>query len=261
MAKKIERTYIGSFDDAVEFWAPDGNYIHNISGFSQWIVTNTRKIFVRDYREDDPFVATGKGYLGVLSRTKAHIRKRLKDGLIDEVKSSGVQYGRAKDITGDVVCVDVRSAYITAALHIGALSDGMYRMLRGCSKKTRLAAIGTLASKRNVITYVNGERVDFAVVEDLELTVVYKRIIDRLNLDVRAVSTSIGNDFIAYWVDNFYCIRGSEIKSQDYFRQLGYETKITEGMSCGMKSALNAVAEYPCSITSATPARPATIAI
>lgn len=79
------------------------------------------------------------------------------------------------------------------------------------SKQDRLAAIGLLASTKDVINYDSKcECIDFNKVEKLTANWFYFCVLEIQNL-MLAIINEIGSDFLFYWVDGIY-FKGIENK-------------------------------------------------
>ena len=173
----------------------------------------------------------GPGWMRTIAMTKAHVRRRMNDNLIQNVPRSGNMYHVNPGYypIGRSVCVDVRSAYVTSAYLIGALSDGMFRMLMNVSKPLRLASLGSLARRGVQTTVIDGVELEYVDIEDLKLREIWDRICNNLNLDIMESIRCVENDIIGYWVDNVYVREGSEEKIVKNLNDLGYEIRVEAG--------------------------------
>lgn len=214
----------GQLDELIDYYAHDGTYILTDWSRSSIIETPRSRISLTDR-------IVGSGYLTIIAMTKAHVRKRMEDGLIKTIPQSGNKYhvNPSYFACGPSACVDVRSAYITSAYHIGALSEKMYKMLMGCAKTTRLAALGSLGSRKTITTYMMSRKIGIENVEDLKLHDIWDRICDNLNLDIAESVRGIDNNLIGYWVDNIYVREQAAASVAQELNARGYETRIEKG--------------------------------
>lgn len=227
-------------DDAIEAFVVDGDYTLISTGYSHCIITRKSKVFCTDR-------ITGKGFLAVLAQTKAHIKKRINDGLVTPVESVGPQYGKSiNDVGTDIYNIDIHSAYITAALHIGALEPWMYQRLKRCSKKTRLAAIGTLNCKKVIENYANYELFSESVqYPEEKLALAYQWIINRLNTDMHAAARAAGEYYHAYWYDNLLVAKPGIEAARDALHERKYQTRVDMEPNIERFSGLNRVHATP----------------
>ena len=211
-------------DELIDYYAPGETYICTEGTRSAMIETARVKVILSER-------ICGPGWMRTIAMTKAHVRKRLDDGLIQAVPRSGAIYhvNPAYYPCGRTVCVDVRSAYITSAYLIGALGEGMFARLMRVSKPLRLAALGSLARRGTQTTVIDGVEVEHVDIVNVKLKEIWDRICDNLNHDIADSIGDSGNDVLGYWVDNIYVRKGYENKIIHNLNELGYETHIEEG--------------------------------
>lgn len=168
----------------------------------------------------------GEGLLRILGYTKAHVRKRFREGLVSKVdhkpryESIGALGKAARAVE-----LDLSSAYLTAAVNIGALSDGMGMKLTQVSKDSRLMALGCLASSATVHEFENWVKVSTSTKYDAETGEVWRRIVAETDRIMQELVKEAGNEFLYYWCDAVFVKPSAAEKIRKKAELLGYRMR------------------------------------
>lgn len=121
--------------------------------------------------------------------------------------------------------VDIKSAYATALIANKLISEKTFNFLASLSKTDRLAAVGMLASRKDIFEHdASGECIEHT-----------KQIKDTANwfsyciLEIQklmeGVRDEIGEDFLFYWVDGiFFKTKENAEKIMQYLAKKGYKS-------------------------------------
>ena len=127
--------------------------------------------------------------------------------------------------------VDIKSAYWQTAYMMGLLSEEIYREgndVSKISKKTRLAAIGSLAKKTTVYEY-DGVKQRVLESKSEETEFLWNIITSKVGNVLIDVSKSLKEDLIFFWVDGIYLSSKSAAnKAVSVFKKHGYDCQITK---------------------------------
>lgn len=126
----------------------------------------------------------------------------------------------------DLIYIDINGAYWQTAHNLGIISDKLYLRGLDVGKIVRLAALGSLAKKKDIWKFDGN---DFKKMETIKNPnenlwfAICKRVSDVMGQVVNA----IGDDFVFYWVDGIYVKNTAEtlVKVHQTFSKLGYMTK------------------------------------
>lgn len=139
---------------------------------------------------------------------------------IDYIKVNKFKVG---DVLEDLRCIDIKSAYWQTALNLGIISKEIYDKGMNVGKVVRLAALGSLAKKKDIWSFDGKELKKMDTVrseyENLWFAIC-KKVSDIMNHVVK----SIGDDFVFYWVDGIYVKRSEGLleKITKIFEEKGY---------------------------------------
>lgn len=148
--------------------------------------------------------------LSFIKMVKGYIKRHdVELNFIDEdYRNSGIDYVKVNkfkvgDVLEDLYCVDIDSAYWKTALNLGVISDDIYKKGLDMGKVVRLAALGSLAKKKDIWVYDGKSFKKQETVKSPYENIwfaICKKISDIMNDIVK----SIGDDFVFYWVDGIY---------------------------------------------------------
>lgn len=168
----------------------------------------------------------GMGLLKIIGQTKAHVRKRFRDGKISDVKHVP-KYSSvgAVDKMARAVELDLSSAYLSAAYKIGAIDKPTHDRLSRVSKASRLMALGSLATKASVHEYADWKKVSTENKYDKETGEVWRRIVAEVDLTMKKLAEDAGQEFLYYWCDAIFVKPSAEERIERRAAILGYHMK------------------------------------
>lgn len=176
------------------------------------------------------------GELNFIKQVKGHILKsggHLKvkqDCKQDHLVKEPVYYHYGKSLKDseyipDIYCIDIKSAYWQTAYGLGLITDAMYKKGNEVSKKTRLAAIGSLAKKTTTYSFDGKEQK--LISKNYEETEFLWNIICNIVGDVLMdASSAAGEDFLFFWVDGIFIKEGAIDAVTNVFIKSGYEFSV-----------------------------------
>jgi hypothetical protein len=126
----------------------------------------------------------------------------------------------------DLIYVDINGAYWQTAHNLGIISDKLYLRGLDVGKIVRLAALGSLAKKKDIWKFDGN---DFKKMETIKNPnenlwfAICKRVSDVMG----QVVSAIGDDFVFYWVDGIYVKNTPEVLQTvlGKFIEQGYTSK------------------------------------
>jgi hypothetical protein len=126
----------------------------------------------------------------------------------------------------DLMYIDINGAYWQTAHNLGIISDKLYLRGLDVGKIVRLAALGSLAKKKDIWKFDGN---DFKKMETIKNPnenlwfAICKKVSDVMG----QVVSAIGDDFVFYWVDGIYIKNKPDVLVKVYqiFSELGYTTK------------------------------------
>jgi hypothetical protein len=128
----------------------------------------------------------------------------------------------------DVYEIDINAAYWDTALKLGIINDKLYKKGLKMHKKTRLAALGSLAKRTKVFSF-DGKSMPRKPEDEKTKDTEYLwfKICEKLGETMYRAEQACGDDFLFYWVDGIY-VRGMDavIKVCESFHNDNYEYKI-----------------------------------
>lgn len=231
---KLEHTrfkYNGDFIGVID-WLNKGDYkfkasistysaIIEFDGYKEMYVTNlmSERVFKAfnmiksDLKRDEVSV--------VLSDLKDNIEER--NNRYYNIKYKGDKFYK------NAVCVDLNSAYLQALYNYGLIRERTFKYINNCLNKfDRLACVGMLASKKNILHFKNGQ-MQQEYVDESPLRFVFNALIQSVNEVMNKIADHFFNDFIAYWVDGIYM--SNEYMAWDIeemFNDYGFPAKTEE---------------------------------
>jgi hypothetical protein len=104
-----------------------------------------------------------------------------------------------------VVEFDVNKAYYTTAYRMRLIDKDFYEKCIGLPKSIRLRLIGSLATQKRRIDYVNGKPMSYTPPKrDDVLRDAWFNIVDYVDSCLKEVAEMCGDRFLFYWVDGIY---------------------------------------------------------
>lgn len=213
----------GSVRDWIAQIAKDGNYtLTMMSRYSVRIKTTKLCVVISDRW-------VGEGLMHLLMRYRAHVRKRMEDGLIDLSDDGDPEYSReGGSLTRsyrDAEECDLSSAHATTLYQINGIDDWMHAKLQKYSKESRLMIVGSLGSTKTITRYESNSPVDDE--EKTEPTKpVYEKICRMTDRIMRELMDVMGKDAYYYYWDAVYVRPGCSGKVRKYMADRGYRIKV-----------------------------------
>jgi len=129
--------------------------------------------------------------------------------------------------TEELIQIDIRAAYPTAAKALGIVSPKTYGVLTSerISKPTRLAALGSLATRKRISDY-KGETLLGTREErknDGQTAPLFFETAAKVGGDMRAILEKTQSGAAFFWVDAFFCRPGHEGQVSYLLQESGYQ--------------------------------------
>jgi hypothetical protein len=100
--------------------------------------------------------------------------------------------------------VDITKAYYQTAFNLGFISEKFFEKCLNLRKSWRLRLLGSIATKKHIEIYENGQLVDIQVKENPLLNTVWRTITAEVDECMNYCCNTIYDDFLMYWVDGIY---------------------------------------------------------
>jgi hypothetical protein len=148
----------------------------------------------------------------MLSVVKSEVRKSLPGlNLVgDQRRCFSVRYPA---FTGRELVVDeldLSAAYLTSAVNLKLISPKTKAKMLKLPKRWRLRILGAIARRRSVVEYdAVGVQLSRVVEFDAELRRAWFAIVTNVDDTLRRLAVKLGSDFVFYWYDNLFALRGS----------------------------------------------------
>jgi hypothetical protein len=126
----------------------------------------------------------------------------------------------------DVFEVDINQAYWDTAFKMGLLDQKLYDKGFTVAKKSRLAALGSLAKKTDIYEH-DGNKMRYAGTEvTKETEYLWFMVCHELAKVMDKAAKAVGNKFIFYWVDGIFVVGSDAVrKCRKVFEDAGYGHK------------------------------------
>ncbi len=123
----------------------------------------------------------------------------------------------------DVYEVDLKNAYWDTAFKMGLFDQDIYNKGLQVSKKSRLAAIGTLAKRESVVVF-NGKTYEQPPdIRSVQTEFLWHTISHKIGRLMAKAARRAGHDFLFFWVDAIF-IRGHQREAvKALFKEAGYK--------------------------------------
>jgi hypothetical protein len=129
---------------------------------------------------------------------------------------------KQKILFREVVEVDLTAAYFHAALHLGIISEEIYKAAETQTKKARLVSLGALASKKNIFSF-DGEKESFELKHN-EPRANYFFSCAKLVDEILSEAIQVLPIYF-YWVDAVFLPAEHEAAARDFFANFGLPCK------------------------------------
>lgn len=112
-----------------------------------------------------------------------------------------------------VVNIDLKSAYINILFFDGIISEKTHKYLRGLRKMERLAAVGMLASRKEIFTYDKGKIIDRVEERNPNAKFFYYAVQRTFEM-MKELEKICGKDYLFTWVDGIYFLPRPGLKEE-----------------------------------------------
>ncbi len=132
------------------------------------------------------------------------------------------------DLINDLHEIDVKNAYWRTAFlpPLGLFDEYVYEKGLTVSKKSRLAAIGSLAKTKGVIFFDGEQETEGEPMRSEKTEFLWNTISYKIGKLMAKASRIAGNDFLFFWVDAIF-VRGESVKDiTKLFKAAGYESSV-----------------------------------
>lgn len=163
------------------------------------------------------------------------LQKKLKKEIIENTKDKKIKFHNKKiyfnefdsslrymvETTGDcldiknVIEMDITKAYYQVAFNLGYISKKFFEVTLKLPKHIRLRLLGSIATKKIIETFENGESVSFKIIEDLQMRDIWFSICYEVGRVMKECSKAIQEYFIFYWVDGIYFQRHPKFETKN----------------------------------------------
>lgn len=175
--------------------------------------------------------------LNFIKSVKANIIKKklyekIPNKFLTEKERSTVKYYtynnryKAGSIVDNIYEVDMKSAYWNMLNSEGLLTEKLYSDGNYVSKKSRLAAVGTLAKKTEIYEF-DGVQQHTMPEEISELTEhIWYHICDKVGNILAKIARACGKDFVFFWVDGIFIHKNSLEKVKSMMAEEGFNFSV-----------------------------------
>ena len=160
-----------------------------------------------------------------MSKKEMILQRKLKSEIEKNTKNQEIKFSSSKKIqffefdsslkymvetSGDyieidnVLEMDITKAYYQMALNLGYISKKFFDVTLKLPKHIRLRLLGSIATKRVIEKWENGNVVEMKIVEDLRMRDIWFEICYNVGKVMKECSEAIQDYFIFYWVDGIY---------------------------------------------------------
>ena len=160
-----------------------------------------------------------------MSKKEMILQRKLKSEIEKNTKNQEIKFSSSKKIqffefdsslkymvetSGDYVEIenvlemDITKAYYLMALNLGYISKKFFDITLKLTKHIRLRLLGSIATKRVIEKWENGNVVEMKIVEDLRMRDIWFEICYNVGKVLNECSEAIQDYFIFYWVDGIY---------------------------------------------------------
>jgi hypothetical protein len=201
------------------------NYLKAIGVPFEMISSNYTVLFKSEFLERK-FVHSMQSNraFACFAKLKSDIEKKPKPDIDMNEISYFIHDFKHNEYVGDVINIDLKSAYATVLYRDGYISQGTFKYICKGTKQERLTSVGMLASKKQHFTFDGGNIT--GVKEILSPYADYffycvKRTAE-IMADLKAIA---GNNYLFTWVDGIYIRPSVDAmeQMQKYIAQINYD--------------------------------------
>lgn len=169
--------------------------------------------------------------------TNSKINKRIKNDFPRNKKGQRVynhikyfnyhEYKKSVFFDKDIYEIDINAAYWETALKLTIINEHLFKHGLNVQKKTRLAALGSLAKQTKFFKYDGATDMKWDHTDRKRTEYLWYKICEHLGNVMWRAQHACGNNFLFYWVDGIY-VRGLDAAAAvaESFEKDGYKYKI-----------------------------------
>lgn len=170
----------------------------------QFISENERFVFAKSY--------LGHGAMNIIRNLKIDVYKNLNEGKF-KLREATPKYFTYNPVKVDnkegffypVTEIDLNSAYLQSAYFQNIISEKQFKILGKVHKKIRLRALGSLATKKTISIFENGDLIENKTTQSEEGLNIWKMICKGTDEMIEMlIYENERKNFIFYWFDNLF---------------------------------------------------------
>lgn len=226
MARLTHKFYGILTEEKKRFWCPDGNYITKATYYSNKLIPDNPNLPMVIYGED----ILGVPLLNKINWFRSRVRKHVQNGDVKGKTGALLEKLSAwlPPMPVEVAEIDIKNAYPTSALKVGAMDKDEYSQIKHYSKKSKHSLIGGLATIQKIFIYKDHKLVEYTTKVDNELRKVHNMICFEVDQVMQTIAKEIGNAFCFYYVDNIFVDPAAADYVIQRLKDFGYESTIKD---------------------------------
>ena len=222
---KQRLAFLGSVPnpEILKHYFPSGDYVQKSSGYSCRVEDSRYCIsWSHEYM--------GPGLMNIIGCTKAHVRKRVRDGVIQAVAWEPKFQSTSRLIQNcEAVELDLSAAYLSAALKLGVVSEKIGAWIKRCAKRNRLKIVGSLGTTTTVTDFRVHRPAGFTMHRDKDTGFAWDQIVREVDRTMWELAETAGGDFLFYWTDAVFAKADSILTRKRIIaaaKDRGYDVKV-----------------------------------
>jgi hypothetical protein len=202
---------IGSNHDFINrlnlYVSAGANFTLEVSNYVQTITYNGKKyMYCINLQSEQTFAGYNliKSNLSKLDeKKKIELDKIIKSHEASRAKYYSVKYALIPQSIKQVICIDINSAYATILFNTGFIEEKTFKYLQRIKKGSRLAAVGMIASLKNVFIYEDGEIINVDEIQS-EYRNLFFYLVNQTGKIMEALEKRYFKAWLFTWVDGIY---------------------------------------------------------
>lgn len=157
------------------------------------------------------------------------LRSNLKGKVPPDIDKESIRYFvhdfRESAYIGDVMNIDLKSAYATVLFRDGYINQDCYDYLCKSKKQERLASVGMLASRKQIFMFEDGRIIDSDEYVS-ETSNFFFHAVKRTGEIMDELKLICGNRYLFTWVDGIYFLPDQETatRCEEYVKSVGFNS-------------------------------------
>jgi len=202
---------IGSNHDFINrlnlYTSAGANFSLEVSNYVQTIVYGDKKyMYCINLQSEQTFAGFNqikKDFANLDEKKKAEMQRIIKSIDSNRAKYYSVKYALIPQQINNVICIDINSAYATILFNTGFITEKTFNYLSRIKKGSRLAAVGMIASLKNIFIYEGGEIVNVDTIES-EYRNLFFYLVNQTGKIMEALEKRYFKAWLFTWVDGIY---------------------------------------------------------